>query len=344
MGNFIIFRKWGSLEEKIVAHFHRHSGVEEMKNFRSLVPKIWFVAAFLSFAIFAGCAPQTPNTNAGVPSSDTLAAPAAPKTIALASFNVLHLGWNNNKDLDALSKVLANYDVIGLQEVMQPEAVDSVTERLGKLTQVEWGFVLSSDKLGRSSYKEYYAVVYRKDRTVFISGSSGVWNDAGDKFEREPFYASFRSGNFDYILILMHSDFDGNKEVMRREAMLLAGAYRTLQDADPDENDLILMGDFNLSASDRGWDSLRTLSTITNLIPATALTTVSPSGSPSSAYDNIWIQTQFTGREYAGKAEAHYLFDSLFTSSTNAAKTWRQTVSDHLPVYAIFYTDKADDD
>jgi endonuclease/exonuclease/phosphatase family metal-dependent hydrolase len=166
----------------------------------------------------------------------------------------------------------------------------------------------------------------------------------GDKFEREPFYASFKSDNFDYTIILMHSDFDRDKEVMRREARHLSGVFKAVQDGDPKENDVLLIGDFNLSASDQGWDKLKSLPTVVNLVPAPTLTTINPTGKLSSAYDNIWIQKQFTEREFAGTANADYCFDKVFSNSANPGKAWRQKVSDHVPVYAVFYTDKADDD
>jgi len=296
---------------------------------------------------FSSCAKnETQPRNAEKDTVAAIAAAVPQRTITIAGFNTLHFGWKDNKskDMDAFCKTLANYDVVGLLEVMKPELLGDVETKLKTLTKAEWKHTVSSRKLGRSTYKEYYAILYRADRTTLIQGSARIWNDVGDRFEREPFYASFRSDNFDYTVILMHSDFDSDKEVMRREARYLSGVFKAVQDADPKENDVLLIGDFNLSASDQGWDKLKSLPTVAYLVPATTLTTINPTGKPSSAYDNIWIQKQFTDWEFAGTANADYCFDEIFSSSMNPGKAWRQKVSDHAPVYAVFYTDRADDD
>jgi endonuclease/exonuclease/phosphatase family metal-dependent hydrolase len=292
------------------------------------------IATFLILAfLFAG------SCDSGrVPNGETVS------TIIMASFNTLHLGWDNGKDLDKLAEVLVSYDVIGLQEVMNEDTLKKVRDILAEKTKATWQYVISARSLGRSTYREYYAVLYRSDRTTYTSNSAEIWNDEGDLFEREPFFASFKSKNFDYTIVVMHSDFDSNKEVMRKEARLLYTVYSRVQDRNPNEEDIILMGDFNLSANDVGWDSLKTMSTMTNLIPGATLTTLSTSGGLSSAYDNIWIRTQFTGNEFTDTSKADYYYTLMFSGSANPGLEARNRISDHVPVWAKFRVDKADDD
>jgi endonuclease/exonuclease/phosphatase family metal-dependent hydrolase len=292
------------------------------------------IAPFLTMALLILCC-----CNNGPPPNGNTAA-----TITMASFNTLHLGWDNGKDLNKLADVLKSYDVIGLQEVMNEDTLKKVRDLLREHTGTEWQYVISLRNLGRSSYKEYYAVLYRLDKTTYTSNSAEIWNDEGDLFEREPFFASFKSRNFDYTIIVMHSDFDNNKEVMRKEARLLYTVYNKIQERNPNEKDVILMGDFNLSANDIGWDSLKTIPTMTNLIPGTTQTTLSTSGGLSSAYDNIWIRTQFTGNEFTDTSKADYYYTLMFSGSANPGLEARGTISDHVPVLARFRVDKADDD
>jgi len=161
-------------------------------------------------------------------------------TITIASFNTLHLGWDNGKDLTKMADVLMPFDVIGLQEVMNEDTLKKVRDILKQKTGTDWQYVISARTLGRSSYKEFYAVLYRTDRTTYTTNSADIWNDEDDLFEREPFFASFKSKNFDYTIIVMHSDFDSNKEVMRREARLLYSVYSRVQARNPNEKDIIL--------------------------------------------------------------------------------------------------------
>ena len=289
---------------------------------------------FVVLSVFAsGCCNDPPVP---VPNGTT--------TITIASFNTLHLGWDNGKDLDKLAEVVKSYDVIGLQEVMNEDTLKKVRDILAGKTGAAWQYVISSRSLGRSTYKEYYAVLYRSDRTTYSSNSAEIWNDEGDLFEREPFFASFKSTNFDYTIIVMHSDFDSNKEVMRKEARLLYTVFNRIRDRNPNEGDIILMGDFNLSANDAGWDSLKTMPTMTNLVPGTTLTTFSTTGGLSSAYDNIWLRTQFSGNEYTDTSKADYYYSVMFSGSANPGLEARNRISDHVPVLARFRVDKADDD
>jgi endonuclease/exonuclease/phosphatase family metal-dependent hydrolase len=265
-------------------------------------------------------------------------------TITIASFNTLRLGRGAHKDLGKVATVLSAYDVIALQEVMSEDTLRKVRDMLTRTTHVLWEYVISARSLGRTTYKEYYAILFRTDRTMYTDTSGGIWDDEGDHFEREPFYATFKSGNFDYTIIVMHSDFDNSKKVMRKEARLLTKVFQRVAKRDSLEHDIILMGDFNLSADDEGWDSLKTIPTIRHLIPGRTQTTLSTSGGLSKAYDNIWIRNQFTNHEYADTANADYYYHSMFSRSSNPGLEARKKVSDHVPVWAKFRVDQPDDD
>jgi hypothetical protein len=122
------------------------------------------LAAATVLVAFPSCAKQ--DRQAQSASKDTVAAVAASipqKTVSIAGFNTLHFGWKDNetKDMDAFCKTLANYDVVGLLEVMKPELLEDVETKLKTLTKAEWNHTVSSRKLGRSTYKEYYAILYR---------------------------------------------------------------------------------------------------------------------------------------------------------------------------------------
>lgn len=266
------------------------------------------------------------------------------QTITVASFNTLHLGWNNQKDLIRFAHTVALFDIVALQEVMNEDTLKRVISLLESETKTPWAYIISSEKIGRTSYKEFYAVVYRTDRIEFVQGSAGIWKDDGDKFEREPFFATFRSGNFDFTLLVMHSKFDGKKEVMRKEAASLADVFVSIQESDPNEQDIILLGDFNLAPSDTGWQQMRLIPTATHLLSDTVKTTIGTSGSLANSYDNIWIQMKYTRWEYSGTAQAQHEVFRLFESSPNPVLDVRKYISDHLPIYAVFYTGRSDDD
>ena len=110
---------------------------------------------------------------------------------------------------------------------------------------------------------------------------------AYEGFIREPFYATFRAGGFDFTLITIHVIFGDGVGDRRTEGQLLDDAYRTVQDADPDEQDVILLGDFNLPPEDSGMAELDAI--LTPMLTGETRTTISD----DSLYDNFWWDTTF---------------------------------------------------
>ncbi len=100
---------------------------------------------------------------------------------------------------------------------------------------------ITSKKLGRTTSKEQYAFVYNTETVHLIPNSDYVIDDPDDKLHREPYIAMFKSNEFDFILINIHTDPDEVPE----EIDELASVYQRVQDSDPKEDDVILLGDLN---------------------------------------------------------------------------------------------------
>jgi endonuclease/exonuclease/phosphatase family metal-dependent hydrolase len=79
----------------------------------------------------------------------------------------------------------------------------------------------------------------------------------------------------------------------RFEAKKLAGVYAVVQSRDS-ENDVLLMGDFNLAPDDSGFQSLKA---IPNMVFVNGKL---PTSIKDRLYDNIWFQAHFT-KEFTGK-------------------------------------------
>ncbi len=99
------------------------------------------------------------------------------------------------------------------------------------------------------------------------------------------------------------------------------------------ENDILLMGDFNLSPDDKGFEELLALEGMT------AVNTQIPTSIKDRLYDNIWFQKNYT-QEYTGKFGVFKFDEILYGNDDKAASL---EVSDHRPLWAIFDT-SADDD
>ena len=117
---------------------------------------------------------------------------------------------------------------------------------------------------------------------------------------------------------------------------MLDEVYTSIQAMDPNEQDVILLGDFNLPPDDQGFSQLSRL--LTPLITGARHTTISENA--KSLYDNIWLDPEYV-REYSGRHGVDDFDVTVFNNDDRAASL---AVSDHRPVWAIFETSNADDD
>jgi len=100
---------------------------------------------------------------------------------------------------------------------------------------------------------------------------------------------------------------------------------------------------FSTLSSTPALDILKAINGLIPLFPGTFKTTIGTTNKRSSAFDNIWIDTDDTGREYTGESGAYDFDDELYPGVTDAFKIAREEISDHVPVWATFYTDRDDD-
>ena len=255
----------------------------------------------------------------------------ADNEISIATFNVRIFSTNsrNDEELYQICNILKEFDFIALQEVRDQEIIDRTVAMLKRDFGLKY-FSLVSKGVGRG-VKERYAFIFRADKVVFMLDAE-IINDDEDLFIREPFYAKFKAKKFDFWAITIHSVYGDRVADRRAEAFLLDDVYRFVQDLDG-ENDILLMGDFNLSPDDKGFGELLALEGMT------AINTTIPTSIKDRLYDNIWFQSQYT-KEYTGEFRVFKFDEDLYGIDDKAASL---AVSDHRPLWAIFDTSVDDD-
>jgi len=254
-------------------------------------------------------------------------------SIKVAAFNVQVFGQSKRSKpaiMAILARTAREFDVMLVQEIRDASETTAqyYLDEINDMPGPDYAFV-RSPRLGRTSSKESYLYVYNGSTVEHISDY--VWNDTGDVFEREPYIATFRSGNFDFVLVGIHVKPDDAEA----EIGALAQVYAAILAGNPDERDIIIMGDFNADGSyfdEGGASPLKTSQftwAITNDMDTMTKT--------DWTYDRI-IMTDATDHEF-DRAEV-FRFDSVFGIVDDQVAD----VSDHFPVYAIFKTDLVDDD
>ena len=118
----------------------------------------------------------------------------------------------------------------------------------------------------------------------------------------------------------------------------LGALFDEVQDADRSEQDVILVGDFNVEPPHHAWARLLGLPGVQMLIAPPARTTLGRRGFVS-LYDNLIVQRHHT-LEWTGRAGS---IDTTRLYAGNAHDTGAR-LSDHVPVWATFRTTGRDDD
>lgn len=255
--------------------------------------------------------------------------------LRVVSWNMLHAGWSGQQDWNAYARQIWNnfgsaagaangVDLVFGQEVMYAESAASIAAALTATSGFTWDYRVT-EAIGRSSYKERYAVFFRTDRVQLLSATT--WVDTGDKFEREPQIVKVRhiQTGADYTFINWHTVF-GTTAERQAEVQLISTVFNSIQSGSSSDQDVILVGDHNRDATSPWWANL------TALAPAVShrvneLTSINTSCAFASRYDHFWMQNSYV-TEYSASGR-DYIADMC---------TFRNGVSDHAPIYISFYS------
>lgn len=260
-------------------------------------------------------------------------------TIVIGTWNLWNLGANS--DVSERAQVIAEFDIVTLQKVKAIGGLNRLLERVETDTGVDWDYVVST-QVGDGNAAEYYAFIYRADRASYVECSGRVYPEpTPDDFSREPFFATFRASEFDFTLITVHIMWGLLASQRTAECQRLVAVWEYVQKLDPEENDLILIGDFNRTKpTHSAFDDLENLGLSVLLTAIGTRTTFGATASGGSWYDHMWIDPAFTSAEWTGQSGAGTPSND---SSGSGCPQELEGVSDHCPVWAVFRT-TADDD
>ena len=283
-----------------------------------------------------------------------------PNQVRLAAWNIKFLGggffgWapRRKAELEYIAKIITRYDFIAITEVMPNTAeLEKVLEILSDMGYNYRSLVTEASGLGY--YRERYAFLYRDDVIKLVDKGEfypdkDIDNNGKDDFSRDPYWATFQAGNFDFTVIVVHIKAGDMKIDPQKENVLLDTVYVDVQEANGKEEDVLLVGDFNMRCYKelgRGkFDELRK-----NIVPEVSALFHWEDGHRTNTrnnqlYDNIFFQKDNL-HEYADNSGVFCFDEHLCKDVTNKELLFRllDHISDHRPVWADFKTDLEDDD
>ena len=258
-------------------------------------------------------------------------------TIKVAAFNLQIFGTTKAgkpEVMEVLSKIIRNYDVIAVQEIRDSSqaSLPMLRDAVNSMGSPQYEYVVS-ERLGRTTSKEQYAYIYNT-QTIQQIGSPYTYPDSNDLIQREPYVSEFKAknGNFDFVLITIHTDPDTATQEINDMPEVVEDARSRYQG----EGDFIVMGDLNADCSYFNENSQSPLRSgdyywiINNSIDTTTKST-------DCTYDRI-IKTNPAKTDFTGDSGV-FRFDTAYNLNYNNTIA----VSDHYPVYASFWSNRDTD-
>ena len=244
--------------------------------------------------------------------------------VLVGSWNIKHLGWENDKAIPQVAHVANHFDLLAIQELMDTSALARLERGVEAISGEAWSS-MASRELGHSSYTEHYAFLWRESEVAYAD-SAVVFLDHGDVFSREPYSARFRDVDTDDVFTaatvhVVYGDSIGDR---LPEIEALADYWQWLDEI-AKGSPRLLMGDFNVAPDHDGWAPLRALGAEPGITDGRT-TLATTAGSYSNLYDNIWFDASSLDLSDSGILR----FPDLLTMGHKEA---RDRISDHAPVY-----------
>jgi endonuclease/exonuclease/phosphatase family metal-dependent hydrolase len=251
-----------------------------------------------------------------------------PETIRIASFNIQVFGENKlNKPgvMNVIVEVVRDHAIVAIQEVRcESQSLLPLFVQMLNAQGRKYDYAIGP-RLGRTSSKEQYAFVFDTQQVEMDRRYVYTVHDRGDRLHREPFVAKFRARGpppeeaFTFTLVNVHTDPDE----VAQELDALESVLRAVSDADPSEDDVILLGDLNASSRQLG-----RLSRMPGLVAA--IGEAKTNTRQTKQYDNILFHREATC-EHTGRGGIVDLMRVFKLDLKQALE-----VSDHLPIWAEF--------
>lgn len=260
------------------------------------------------------------------------------ETIRIAAFNIQVFGQTKAGKPDVMStlaQIAQEFDLMVVQEIRDAseQVADQFLARINQDADPDYA-MYEGPREGRTSSKEQYVVYYLPSRVQFVSAS--VYQETNDEFEREPLIATFKAGEFDFTLVVCHIKPDSADVELGHMATVAASVLA----ANPDEQDIILLGDFNADGS--YWDEDKTNHALKDTTYHWVIDNdIDTMVRTDWTYDRIILLGGTYYNEYMGGSAGVFYFDQEYSLSN---QEFIEDVSDHYPVYVEFKISGPDDD
>lgn len=255
--------------------------------------------------------------------------------IRIATFNIQDFGpkkLNDPTRMAVIAQIIQCFDLVGIQEISSVDlpVVDQLLQVVNQSGGTYRG--ITSPRIGRSAQKEQYAFVWDAARIDIVPKSDYVVSDPSERMHREPFITSFQVRlppqvnvkPFRFTIINVHTDPD----LVGDEMNALDDVFRSVRAYEYPEDDILLMGDLNVSARQLGeMGQIPGIVTLAGSLPTNTR--------QDKQYDHLIVDSLLTKEFIPGRSGVFSYERELGLNVQQAL-----SISDHCPVWAEFRLDE----
>jgi len=275
------------------------------------------------------------------------------QNLIVATWNLTNMGLQERTDNDyqLMAEIISWFDLIAIQEI----AIDlSGFQRLmsflpGYSTVVSdpggnkerLGFIYNKNKVNLLEMIGEVAVPPADHRYIRMKTVSGIFTG----FDRNPYIASFRVGELDFVMVSVHLYFGGNswynkdRRTLETYAVARWGDLRRKSDSSYSKN-IIILGDFNLEKKDTNDSVYKALKSKGLLLPVHTSKVGSNLGGDRE-YDQVAffpgeMKSKFTKRSGVFDFDGGIFADAWANRNEEFRDIIKFHIADHRPLWAEF--------
>lgn len=287
---------------------------------------------------------EPPKSPTPPPTTTEEVQPARPNatkntSLKIVSWNFQDLG--SSKDANELAfaaNLLKNYDIVAIQEVVtSPAGAQAVAKLVDELDRkgANWDYKVSDPTSGDGS--ERYAYLWKDSKVALKSDFLTKAKDLDEDLDREPYMARF----------------EAKKGAIKGETIMLASFHAVPTSKDPEKevillnklhdayrnDNLMVMGDFNLSEEKEAFDPLKEdgYQPVLKDQKTSLKMKLKDNGEYlNKEYDNIFVESAVLDFKASGIID----FVEVYRRQQNEEPLSQETlslarkISDHLPIWA----------
>ena len=270
------------------------------------------------------------------------------ETLNIATWNVREFGKKRRSDaaIHYVAEIIGRFDLVGLVE-LRDNLQD--LQRILPILGPYWDAVYSDAIPDPGGNRERICYLYDQRACTFNGMAAeaspprkkrGTEYVSEESWWRAPYVASFKAGNFDFLVFTVHVRWGSDEATREREIQGLANWLEAkIKDRNCEDRDVIVMGDFNIPS--RQSTMFQALTSKGLVLPKALIKDEFGSNlARDKRYDQILHFARY-GDDFtlAGGVLDFYASDHkpLFPELTKAEFTYQ--LSDHLPLWIQIDTD-----